>query len=143
MENPFRPSQPRRPSPARPQPLTDGPRLSARARAHVLFLPPSLSRSLPVGPIYRRRSPRARARPLSLARGPHPSGPVPNLPPAHSRRGRANARAFSDHLRTPSPPLEPAPPAHLRPQSSTLSLRAYPGSSVVAHQNLPPFYDHR
>jgi hypothetical protein len=44
-------------------------------------------------------------------------------------------------------PRSPTPPAHLRPQPSTLALslalRTHPGSSAAAHRNPPSFYDRR
>jgi hypothetical protein len=67
-------------------------------------------------PACRRQSPRARAHPLSLTSGPHPSDPVPNLPPTPPPWTRPRPR-------NPRPPphalapLEPAPRSPTSPCS--------------------------
>jgi hypothetical protein len=81
------------------------------------------------------------ADPLSLLRGPHPSGPLLLTSRPRSHRGHAHVRAFSGHLRTTSPPLEPTPrfrtsPTHLHPQLSSL----VPSPALRAHQATPPLF---
>jgi hypothetical protein len=105
--------------------------------------------------------------PLSLSRGPvlsalfpsrtpTPSLSVPPSPPVSSfstshpqspRRGRAQVRAFSGHVRAPAPLLSPAPArppplSHLRPLPSSLALSlALPtrtGSYATVRRRPPP-----
>jgi hypothetical protein len=135
---------------ARPLPLTGGPRLSAPARAHALFLL-SLSRC-PVRPTCRRRSVRARARSLPLPGGPllstltarsrvlslcpwtPPVSPLlfPNLSPAPSVVDAPTTTRFPATTLAPEPfstahahsltPLAQLRPS--RPPSRSLALRA-------------------
>jgi hypothetical protein len=101
-----------------------------------------------VWPAYRCRSPRARARPLSLPRGPHPSGPSSlTSRPRTSAVDAPTSTHFSTTFARPRPllsphPARPLPPAHLRPQPSTLALflalRVRPGSFTAAHRSPPP-----
>jgi hypothetical protein len=121
MENPnsaqVGPASPasRVPAPARPQPLTGGPRLSTLAHAPLL----SLSLSLLCGVGLSRRFPRARAHSLSL-----PAGPFSSVLTA---RSRISPRCPVDPTRHPLrlPNLSPTPPSWTHPRPLVLQPRLH------------------
>jgi hypothetical protein len=122
--------------------LTGGPRLWAYSARALTPLSPS---RCPVGQCYRRRF-SSRALSLSMSRGPHPSA-VPNLSPTSSSwtRPRQCVLRPPPHALAPLElaPCSRTPPAHLRPQPSSLALRAQPNSSTAAHRRSPSFRDRR
>jgi hypothetical protein len=131
----------RAPAPACPRCLTGGSRLSAPNRAPSL--PLSLSRCS-VGPIYRRRSSRTRARSLSVSRTP-PVSPSPTscqcpspwmCPRRRVLRPRSRARAPLEVARiSPTSPRSLAPSAEL---SRPLSCPAH-----ATRQAMPPLIGDR
>jgi hypothetical protein len=139
-KNHFSPSRPSRPSPApaRPQPLTGGPRLSAPAHASLFSISLLCGAGLSAPFLF------ARAHPLSAPRTPPVSPSQTNHPPPHICR--APLRAIPSHPARSHPFRARGPLAHFPcsvAPSIELSLplsrpaRA-PGSSAAAHRCPPP-----
>jgi hypothetical protein len=118
--------------------------------SRVRHLSPSLFHCS-VGPVCRRQSPHACARPLSLPRGPHPSDPssltsrlcTSVMDASTSRISRPPPHAL-DRFRARTPlahcPLLICAPSRALSLSLSLSLdlRAHPVSSAAAHRSPPP-----
>jgi hypothetical protein len=174
MKKTFQPSQPRSAQPgharARPRRLTGGPHLPATALIHACTfsllshpLPGGLGLSAPIRSrphvlsLAAQWTPsisvdRPFTNPLSLPRGPHPSDPVPNLPP-RPRCGRAHVLAVDEPTSAqfpatsarPCPFRAHTPLAHfpmlicalIRALLPSLSPCAHPGSSAAAHRSPP------
>jgi hypothetical protein len=149
MEKPIRPSRPTRPSPERAPSVPDrrAPPVGANLRTSSLPLSLSLFCGANLSAPFL-----SHARPLSLCPADPTRQPVPNLPPtslavdaptsAHSWATSTRPRPFR-----PCAPLAHLPPAHLRPQPSSLaplSLCARDQTSTdAAHRRPPPFHDRR
>jgi hypothetical protein len=112
QSNSVHQAQPR----ARPRSLTSGPHLSAPTRAPSL----PLSLSLLCGADLSAPFIFAHARSLSASRTPPINPSLTSRP--RPCRGRAHVRAFSGHLRMPSPLLSPAPRSPTSPCSLAPSV---------------------
>jgi hypothetical protein len=129
----------------RPRPLTGGPRLSAPTRAPLLSLSPS---RCSVGPTCQRCFSFARARSLSASRTP-PVSPSLTSHPRPSTWTQPRLRVLWPALHALAPldpcPTCPLPPAHLCPQSSSLTplspCTRDQASSATAHQGPLSFRD--
>jgi hypothetical protein len=116
-------------SPAHAAPVRD--RRAPTVGANLSALTSPLSRCF-VGPTYQRCFPRARPLPLSVS----PSSPVSSSLTSHPRsprRGRAHDRAFSGHVRAPSPLLSLAPCSPTSPLSFAPSAQPSRPLSRSAH----------